>query len=386
MQFSGSAPSILLAFDSFKGSLSSAEAAEAAEAGIRAVAPDAKVVSVAVADGGEGSAMALCRAMKAEWVEAETSDPLGRPVKARYAIAPNGVAIIEMAEASGLTLLAPEERNPMLASSHGTGLLIADALSRGCRDFMVGVGGSASCDAGMGMLSALGVKFFDASDTPLPSSGINMTHIAHIDASNLLPGAADARFRIIADVDNPLFGPEGAACIYAPQKGASPEQVRILDDGLKRVARLYADIAGQEVATIPGSGAAGGIAAAFSAFLKAEIQSGVDAVLDIVQFDNFLREADMVFTGEGRLDSQSLRGKLPSGVLRRAAETGVPVVAIAGCVENIYDVEDLGGFTAIFQAAPSFMPLEQAMLRDVASHNIAHAAACAFLSLFHGHF
>ena len=329
---------ILLAPDSFKGCLTAREVADALADGLRRVQSACAVVRVPVADGGEGFSEAIFSARGGEWVHADTVDPLGRPMRARYALC-GGTAVVETAAASGLPLLRPEEHNPLLTTSYGTGLLIRDALERGCREFLIGLGGSATHDAGTGLLSALGFRFLDASGAVLPGCGASLGRIAAIDHSAVHPALAAARFTAACDVDTPFCGPGGAAEVFAPQKGASPEQVRVLDEG----TAAFAEVMRRDSPVKPandekvkpandgkGYGAAGGIGGALHALLGALLQSGIDLVLDAAGFDALLADATLVITGEGRLDGQTARGKAAAGILRRAQRAGVPVAAVCG--------------------------------------------------------
>ena len=386
---------IVIASDSFKGSLASMEVAQSIEMGILDVFPSCDVVKLAVADGGEGTTDALCQTLGGETVEILVEDPLGRPVKASYAVLDDGhTAVLEMSAASGLTLLAADERNPMRTSTYGTGQLIADALARGCRKFLVGIGGSATNDGGMGMLQALGYVFADADGNYLPGVGASLSAVCRIDDSNVLSSVRESEFIVACDVDSPLYGPEGAAYVFAPQKGADQDMVRTLDEGLRHYAevsasylaspidyqpegadaRLIEGIFISDLASMPGVGAAGGLGYAFVAFLGARLQRGVDMVLDAVGFDSIIEGADLVITGEGRIDSQTFTGKTPYGVLMRASGQGIPVLALAGLVDLddsfTATLSESAGFRAIRQITPEGMPLSEAMLPAVASANL----------------
>ena len=386
---------IVIASDSFKGSLTSMEVAESVEKGILDVFPSCEVVKLAVADGGEGTTDALCQTLGGETVEILVEDPLGRPVKASYAVLDDGhTAVLEMSAASGLTLLAADERNPMRTSTYGTGQLIADALARGCRKFLVGIGGSATNDGGMGMLQALGYVFTDADGNYLPGVGASLSAVCRIDDSNVLSSVRESEFIVACDVDSPLYGPQGAAYVFAPQKGADQDMVRTLDEGLRHYAEVVASYVSvsidfhsndsgsrhidrsviPDMASMPGAGAAGGLGYAFVAFLGARLQRGVDMVLDAVGFDSIIEGADLVITGEGRIDSQTFTGKTPYGVLMRASGQGIPVLALAGLVDLddsfTATLSESAGFRAIRQITPEGMPLSEAMLPAVASANL----------------
>lgn len=368
---------IVIAADSFKGSLTSSEVADAAANGIYKVLPAAEVVKLAVADGGEGTADTLIRALGGEWVTSVVDGPLGSPVRATYGVVdtPEGMtALIDMASASGLPLLAADERDPMVTTTVGTGQLIVDAYRRGCRRFVVGIGGSATCDGGSGMLTALGFRFLDSEGRELPPGGGALLSLASIDTSGAMTDVTDCPFTVVCDVTNPLYGPDGAACVFAPQKGASPEDVKVLDRALRRYAEVVRATTGRDVADKPGAGAAGGLGEAFLAFFDSELKPGVDAVLDIVGFDRLVAGASLVITGEGKIDSQTLFGKLPLGVCRRAAAAGVPTVAIAGMVDDPYSLLK-GGFAGVFPILRCVMTLDAAMSHGEATANVAGVAA-----------
>lgn len=360
---------IVVASDSFKGSLSSTEVAMAATRGIKAVYPDCEVVSVNVADGGEGTVDAIVEALHGEIVATTVSDPLGRPIQARYGIA-GATAIIEMAAASGLPLLHPEERNPWLTSTHGTGEMIMDAIRRGCRQFLVGIGGSATNDAGTGMLQAMGFRFYDANDNEIPHcSGGTMQDIVRIDDSDVPDSVRQSTFTIACDVDTPFCGPEGAAPVFAPQKGADAAMVQQLDAGMASLAKVIEDKYHINIVPIAGAGAAGGMGGAFRAFLHATLKRGIDMVLDAIDFNTIIQNADLVITGEGKIDFQTAKGKTAAGVLTRAKQQGIPVVAIGGCVEMCDSVQQMG-FAGIYPILEEKVPLVIAMQPDFAAKNI----------------
>lgn len=374
----------VVASDSFKGSLSSAEVAAAVAKGVMCVLPSAQVECLAVADGGEGTSETLINALGGERVSCTVANPIGRSTTATYGIvsSPFGLtALIDMASASGLTLLSVEERDVMAASTYGTGQLIVDAYRRGCRHFMVGIGGSATCDGGSGMLSALGFRFLDAFGRDLQQGGGALSELQAIDMSGALAGILQCKFTIMCDVDNPLYGPEGAAFQFAPQKGATSADVEHLDAALRRYAEVVMSSTGKNVAEIPGAGAAGGLGEAFLAFFDCELKPGVEAVLDIVGFDRAIQNASLVITGEGKIDGQTLHGKLPLGVCRRAAAAGVPTVAIAGMVDDAYRLLS-GGFAGVFPVLRRVVTLGQAMSSSEAEANVS--AVAASIARFYG--
>ena len=374
---------ILLAFDSFKGSLTSREVADAFEEGVRSVLPDCVVKKVCLADGGEGTAEALVSTLGGKWIEVEVSDPLMRPIRACYGVVDDGrTAIIEMASASGLTLLAEEERNPLKTSTYGTGQLIADALKRGCRKLLIGIGGSATNDAGTGMLSALGFRLFDAEGMSLAGCGESLERIATIDSSHILPELKIVDIQVACDVTNPFCGPQGAAYIFASQKGADRQMVEQLDRGMHHFAEVIREYNKVDVTNISGAGAAGGLGGAFSALLGARLCRGVELVLDALHFEELLTGCDLVVTGEGRIDRQTLMGKAPMGVLKAATHQAIPVIAIGGSIEQSPELEQ-SGFSSILSINEEGLPLYLAMRPDVARENVRQTGRKLFLSLSH---
>lgn len=330
---------IIVAIDSFKGCLTSAEANQAACEGILDRMPEAKVVQVPVSDGGEGWLEAFRAAIGGSIVEVNVKDPLMRPIVAQYLIQ-GDTAVIEIAKASGLTLLSSEERNPMVATSYGTGQLVVDAIRRGCKHIIVGLGGSATSDCGIGMLEA----------------------IENADYK-------DVRFTIATDVTNPLCGENGAAHVFAPQKGATPEMVEALDARAKHFAEASTKHLGRDCQNMPGAGAAGGLGYAFLQYMKAECRSGIDLLLDTIHFDDLLQDADLVITGEGSADRQTLMGKLPFGILQRARKQNVPVMLIAGRIADEQILLD-AGFSRVACINPLGLPLDIAMQPATAKENI----------------
>ena len=362
---------IVVASDSFKGSLTSLQVADAVERAVAQVAPSCEVVKVDVADGGEGTMDALRQTLGGQKLYIEVSDPLGRPIKAPYVILEDGItAVVEMATASGLPLLAPSERNPLKTSTYGTGQLIADALSKGCRKFLVGIGGSATNDAGMGMLEALGYRFLDAQGNALHGCGESLERVVSIDASYVNPALSESEFIVACDVDSPLYGPKGAAYVFSPQKGADPQMVERLDLGLANFAQTVKRYNDKDISEIPGAGAAGGLGGGFVGFLNARLERGVEMVLDAIDFDSLIQGAELVITGEGKVDFQTLTGKTPFGVAKRAHRQNIPVIAIGGGVQISQDDARAAGFADVVQVTPTDMPLEVAMMPEVASENV----------------
>ena len=331
---------IIIAPDSFKECLPSPQVAANLAAGARARWPEAEVVELPLADGGEGTLDILAKALQVTPMTASVHDPLGRPVQARYAISGH-TAIIEVAQAVGLSLLAPEERNPLKASSAGLGELLLAAYENGCRHYMIGMGGTATCDGGAGMLSVPGILQLQ-----------------------------DARFELLCDVDAPFLGPKGAARVFAPQKGASPVDVEILEDRMRAQAAKLLAQTGVDVSCLPGAGAAGGLAGALVATFKADIKKGTDRILDLVHFRDMAAGADLVITGEGKSDVQTLMGKVPMGILQNAGNT--PVALLSGRVEDRAALQQ-AGFTPIVEVSPRSIPLAQAMNPSVATETLFKA-------------
>lgn len=362
---------IVIASDSFKGSLTSVEVAQSATKGILEVYPDCEVTQVNVADGGEGTVDAVVDTLQGEKITISVSNPIGKPVDATYGIA-GDTAIIEMAAASGLPLLAAEERNPWVTSTYGTGEMILDAIARGCSKFLVGIGGSATNDAGTGMLQALGFRFFDNNGKLIENCcGGILGEIASIDDTQVPEAIKNAQFTIACDVDTPFCGPIGAAYVFAPQKGASPEMVQQLDEGMASFAKVIEAKYGIDIVPMAGAGAAGGMGGGFRAFLNATLKKGIDMVLDAIGFDSIISGADLVVTGEGKVDFQTAKGKTAAGVLARAKAQGIPVVAIGGCVEMCDSLREMG-FAGIYPILEEKVPLELAMQRDFASQNVTN--------------
>ena len=370
---------VTIAVDSFKGSLSSKEVAESFADGFRTIFSQCEICKVAIADGGEGTVDALVETLGGEYVEVSVSDPLHRPTKARYGIVEGDTAVIEMAAASGLTLLKQEERNPLLTSTYGTGELILDALNRGCRRFLVGIGGSATNDAGTGMLRALGFRFLDSEGNALQGGGEILERIARIDDSAVCREVRESCFTVACDVTNPLYGERGAAYVYAPQKGADERMVEQLDRGLRNFARLVEEFNGAQIGVLEGAGAAGGLGGGFKALLGAKLERGITMVIQAMHFDKIIEGSDLVVTGEGRIDRQSVMGKAPSGVLAVAKAQNIPTIAIAGGVEWCDELRDCG-FSLIEVVTPKGMSLEEAMQPSVARENIRTAAVKIALS------
>ncbi len=368
---------VIIAPDSFKGSLGSAEIIRIVGEEAHSVWPNAAITGLPVADGGEGTAEALRACRGGELRGAKARDPLFRRIDSFYGILPTGEAVIESAAACGLPLLTAEERNPMRTTSAGLGDLIRAALEDGHRQLFVGLGGSATVDGGMGALSALGVRYLDAAGRDVQPVGGSMADVRSIDASGLDPRVRDAEITLLLDVTNPLTGEKGAAHIFGPQKGATPEMVNQLEAGMRNLAEV-ALRHGFDMDARPGSGAAGGLGGALSAFLGSKMRSGIQTILDLMRFDEQLKACDLVITGEGRVDGQSLDGKAVSGIAQRAKAAGVPVVALAGGLapgaENIRAL----GEVELHPIAGGPLSLEESM-RD--APNLLRAAAARLFGL-----
>lgn len=352
---------IIIAPDSFKGSLSSIEICGIVKDAALSIFPGLEVVEMPIADGGEGFVDAILFGGRGKKYSVVVKDPLWRDVQASYGILADGTAVIEMAAASGLPLLKNHERNILDATTYGTGQLILDGLTRGCRNFILGVGGSATNDGGAGAAAALGIRYLDASRQVI-YCGKDLIRLAVIDASEMAQGLGESTFTIACDVNNPLYGSNGAAHIYGPQKGASPANITLLDEGLRNLAEVILRDCHIDLQQIPGTGAAGGITAPFITFVNAKLKSGVDIVLDSGGFDQNLRNCDLVITGEGCTDLQSRMGKALSGIARRAKKNGVPVVAISGSLKPGYEALYEEGITAFFSTCREVSSLEDALI------------------------
>ena len=356
---------IVLAFDSFKGSASSKEVADAAEVAIHRVLPECNVVKFEIADGGEGTTKAICSVIESEEVVCHVHDPLSRVIEARYNITANGTAIMEMATASGLTLVPEKSRNPIVATSSGTGEMISDAINRGCKTIVLGIGGSATNDAGIGLLSALGIKFLDKNG----NRTLRLCDVESFDETGMDERLADTRFIVACDVTNPFYGTNGAAHVFAPQKGADKEQVEVLDNGLRKFAQMVKAEKDIDLQAIPGSGAAGGMGGGLVAFLNATLQPGIDTILDIVGFNSEICDCNLILTGEGSIDMQSAMGKTIGGIVRYAQRLSVPVIAIGGNISAKLNPKEIG-LLAAFSIQQGPISLEEAMTKENTLRNV----------------
>jgi glycerate kinase len=355
--------------DSFKGSLSSRHICEVITEAFRAVEPGAEVCAIPVADGGEGTVETFLAGGRA--VTAPCRGPWGEARTGTYALLPDGTAVVEMAAAAGLPLVG-ERRDPAHTTTYGVGELMAHALEQGARRLVLGLGGSATNDGGCGAACALGVRFRDREGETFLPTGETLERIAHVDVSGLLPRLRQVPLTVMCDIDNPLCGPQGAAAVFGPQKGADEAMVERLDAGLAHLAAVLESDLGLRVLTLPGGGAAGGMGAGCVALLGGTLQMGIDTVLEVARFDERAAGADLVITGEGRLDGQSVRGKVVSGVARRAARLGIPAAAlVGGCGDGWSTIYD-HGVCGVFPICPGPMSLERAMAES--EENLRRAA------------
>jgi glycerate kinase len=353
---------IVIAPDSFKGNLTALEVARLVEKGLKQVWPRVRVVKIPMADGGEGTVRSLVDATGGRVIRKEVVGPLGKRVKAHYGIlGDKATAVIEMASASGLPLIPKNKRNPLLTTTYGTGELIRAALDRGCRKIIVGLGGSGTVDGGAGMARALGVRFLDRRRREIAPGGGALGTLAKIDLARLDKRLKETEVLVASDVDNPLTGPKGAARVYGPQKGATPSMVKRLDKNLSNYASIIKRDMGKDVKNIPGSGAAGGLGAGLVGFLDARMRSGVDIVIETVGLERHLKDADLVITGEGRMDAQTIHGKTPLGVAQTAKKYDIPVVAIVGEAAAGAEAVYKYGIDVVMSVVSSFLTKEEAI-------------------------
>lgn len=363
---------VVIAGDSFKGSISSSEFASVCMSAVNDILPGCETVGVVLADGGEGTVEAMMRYNGAQKRSCQATDPLGRPITADYAVTADGLtAIIEMARVSGLTLLSEPERNPMLTTTYGLGEVIADALAAGCRRLIIGIGGSATNDGGSGMLQALGYRLLDREGYPIGVKGCGaiLGNISSIDAGEANPLLAGAEIIVACDVDNPLCGRDGASRVFARQKGADDAMIDALDCGMTNYASALYRFSGRDIQSMPGAGAAGGVGGTICGVLGGRLSSGIETVLNACGFDDIIKDADLVITGEGCIDGQTVGGKAPFGVLKAAQKFGVPVVALCGAVKD-YGRLNEAGFTAVMSIQTSALSLEEAMDPTRAASNL----------------
>lgn len=368
---------VAIAIDSFKGSLSSMEAGLAVAAGVRRAEPSAACTVRPLADGGEGTVDALVAGLGGELRRVTVTGPAGKPVTAKYGLV-GTMAVMEMAEAAGITLVSGAERNALVTTTYGVGEMILDAAKAGAKTFVIGIGGSATNDAGAGMLQALGWRLLDADGNVLPRGGAALANLARIEpplstSTSTSFTSLHLAFRIACDVKNPLCGPTGASVVFGPQKGAMPEAVKVLDAALAHFATVAGD-----AATNPGDGAAGGLGFAFRRFLGAELVPGVDLILDETRLADYVREADVVITGEGRLDGQTVMGKAPIGVARLAKRFGKTVLAFSGCLGDGAEAVNAAGVDAFFPILRKVTTLDEALEKSAAAANLSATVEQAF--------
>jgi len=362
---------VLIAIDSFKGSISSIEGSEAIAEGVRAVYENAHIVTLPLADGGEGTVDTLVQATGGELVETRVTGPLNEKIIAVYGIlGDKKTAVIEVAAACGLPLVPKGQRNPLLTTTYGVGELIVDAIENGCNNFVVGLGGSATNDAGVGMLQALGFRFIDSEQKEVSRGGQGLKNICEINTENIHPALINTTFNIACDVNNPLYGLNGATYIFGPQKGASDKMAKELDQGLKHFAEVVLFKLGRDIHNIKGAGAAGGLGAAFAGFLHAELKSGIDLILEHVKMEKHMSDVDFVITGEGKLDGQTSMGKAPFGVAQLAKKNGIPVIALAGGVTKETRSLNDHGVTSYFSIMNAPMSLEDAVNVETTYSNL----------------
>ncbi len=363
----------VIAIDSFKGSISSFEAGNSAADGIRRVLADADISVVPIADGGEGTVEALVSGMNGEFRETQVTGPLGDKVVAKYGIA-GTTAIMEMSAAAGIFLVERSRLNPNEATTYGVGEMIKDAISNGCRDFIMGIGGSATNDGGVGMLQALGFEFFDKDGKSVPFGAKGVGMIEKIEDSKALPELKECRFNIACDVTNPLCGERGCSAVFAPQKGATAEDIPVMDKALERYGKLTMGKYKDADMNASGAGAAGGLGFAFMSYLGGKLGSGIELILDKIGIEEKIKGANLVITGEGRIDSQTVMGKAPSGIAKLAKKYGKDVIAFAGCVTRDSNVCNSHGIDAIFPILRTVVTLDEAMDIDNAKMNMADTA------------
>lgn len=370
---------VVVAMDSLKGSLSSLQAGNAIREGILRAMSEAEVCVRPVADGGEGTVEALVLGMNGRLETITASDPLGRPIDCSYGIlADNQTAIIEMAAAAGLTLLSPDERNPLHTTTYGVGELIYDAISKGCRRFIIGIGGSATNDGGIGMLQALGYGILDKNGCQVPFGAAALKEIEQLTDTSVIPELKQCHFRIACDVNNPLCGPNGCSAVFGPQKGADTDMVSQMDQWLKSYASICTQSFPHADAEFPGTGAAGGLGFAFLTFTHSVLESGIKIVLEETGLENYIQGADIVITGEGCLDAQTVMGKAPVGVARIAQKYNKPVIAFAGCVTEDAALCNEHGIHAFFPILQRISTLNDAMMPAVAAQNLSDTAEQVF--------
>lgn len=369
---------VLIAIDSFKGSLSSSEAGSAVKDAVFKADKNSSVTVIPLADGGEGTVDALSKSLNGDIIEITVTGPLGQPVKAKYCLLDDKTAIIEMAEASGITLLPEEKCNPLHTTTYGVGEIIKDAIARGSRNFIIGIGGSATNDGGTGMLSALGFNFTDKNGNKIPFGALGLSELTEISCDDVIPELRNCRFRIACDVTNPLCGENGCSKIFGPQKGATPEMIEDMDIWLNNYSKLCKRISDKANPDFPGSGAAGGLGFAFLTFTDSVLESGFRIVSDITKLEENIMKADIVVTGEGKLDGQTIMGKAPIGVAELAKKHNKKVIAFSGVVSDDAEICNEYGIDAYFPILRQIATTENAMKKDYAYKNLTDTAYQVF--------
>ncbi len=367
---------IVVTIDSFKGSLSSMEAGQAVKSAVLSLDNKAEVIVRPLADGGEGTVDAMREMGRTETVS--VSGPLGDRVEAQYAITADNTAVIEMSAAAGITLISENERNPMKTTTFGVGEIIRDAIGKGCRNFIVGIGGSATNDGGIGMLTALGFEFLNSEGKAVGINGAALRDITEIRTENAIKELKDCTFNIACDVSNPLCGEKGCSAVYGPQKGATTQDIEKMDKWLNSYADIAATVSKTADKQRAGVGAAGGLGFAFLAFTNATLKSGIDIILEHTKLEDYLKDADIVVTGEGRLDSQTVMGKAPIGVARLAKKYGKRVIAFSGCVTEDAEIINEHGIDAFFPIMRGVVSLEEALKKENARANLTATAKQVF--------
>ena len=369
---------VVIAIDSFKGSLSSLQAGSAVKDAVLKADSDSTVTIIPLADGGEGTVDALSHCLAGEIIEIYVTGPLGESVKAQYLLREDKTAVIEMAQASGLTLVPEEKRNPLYTTTYGVGEIIKDAINHGTRNFIVGIGGSATNDGGIGMLQALGFGFTDVKGSTIPYSAIGLSELAEISTDNVIPELKNCKFRIACDVTNPLCGENGCSKIFAPQKGATPEMIHDMDLWLRNYSNLCKKKFPETNPDFPGSGAAGGLGFAFLTFTDSVLESGFKIISDITNLEENIKKSDIVVTGEGRLDSQTVMGKAPIGVAKLGKKYNKKVIAFSGVASQDADVCNEHGIDAFFPILREITTTEKAMETEYAYKNLSDTAYQVF--------
>jgi len=369
---------VVIAIDSFKGSLNSIEAGNSAAEGIRRVFHDAEIIIRPLADGGEGSCEALVTGLNGTYREVTVTNPIGKKITAKYGILPDNTAVIEMASASGITLISESERNPMITTTFGTGELICDAIENGCRKFIIGIGGSATNDGGIGCLQALGFDMLDANGEQVPFGAEGVSQLTKISSENVIPELSECEFHVACDVNNPLCGENGCSHVFAPQKGADTEMIEKMDSYLLRYAELTKHFNHDSDMNSAGAGAAGGMGFALMYYLNAKLESGINMIIHETKLENSIRDADIVITGEGCLDTQTSMGKAPVGVAQIAKKYNIPVIAFSGIVKNGAELCNSNGIDAFFPILRNITTLEDALNPENAKKNLSDTAEQVF--------